>query len=74
VRAAQAGYPVYSISSDVQGSTGISGFQKSLPDRFVEVGIAEANMVSVAAGFSKMGFIPIVDTFGSLASPRATCP
>ncbi len=33
VRAAQAGYPVYSISCDVQGSTGISLFQKSFPDR-----------------------------------------
>src|SRR5207249_4085945 len=64
VRAAQEGLPVYSISADVQGSTGISAFQKSLPDRFIEVGIAEANMVSTGAGFAKAGFIPIVDTFG----------
>lgn len=74
VRAATEGYPVYSVSSDVQGSTGISSFQKSLPDRFAEVGIAEANMVSVAAGFSKAGFIPIVDTFGQFGVTKGNLP
>lgn len=74
IRAATEGLPVYSVSSDVQGSTGISSFQKSLPDRFVEVGIAEANMVSVAAGFSKAGFIPIVDTFGQFGVTKGNLP
>ena len=58
IRAAQDGLPVFSVSSDVQGSTGISGFQKTFPDRFIEVGIAEANMVSVGAGLSKESGIP----------------
>ena len=74
IKAAQEGYPVYSISSDVQGSTGISTFQKSFPDRFVEVGIAEANMVSTGAGFSKQGFIPIVDTFGQFGVTKGNLP
>ena len=74
VLAAQEGYPVYSISADVQGSTGISFFQQSLPDRFIEVGIAEANMVSVGAGFSKAGFIPIVDTFGQFGVTKGNLP
>ncbi len=74
IRAALEGYPVYSVSSDVQGSTGISPFQKSLPDRFVEVGIAEANMISAAAGFSKAGFIPIVDTFGQFGVTKGNLP
>ena len=74
IKAAQEGYPVYSISSDVQGSTGISTFQKSFPDRFIEVGIAEANMVSVGAGFSKAGFIPIVDTFGQFGVTKGNLP
>ena len=74
VRAAQDGYPVYSISSDVQGSTGISLFQKSFPDRYVEVGIAEANMVSTGAGFAKAGFIPIVDTFGQFGVTKGNLP
>src|SRR5437764_6345138 len=74
VRAAQEGLPVYSISADVQGSTGISLFHKSLPDRFIEVGIAEANMISTGAGFAKAGFIPIVDTFGQFGATKGKLP
>lgn len=74
VRAAQAGYPVYSISCDVQGSTGISLFQKSFPDRFLEVGIEESNMISIGAGFSKAGYIPIVDAFGQFGVTKGNLP
>ena len=74
VRAATEGLPVFSISSDVQGSTGISGFQKALPGRSLEVGIAEANMISTGAGFSKAGFIPIVDTFGQFGITKGNLP
>ena len=74
IQAAREGHPVYSVSSDVQGSTGISAFQKSFPDRFVEVGVAEANMVSVGAGLAKAGFIPIVDTFGQFGATKGNLP
>ncbi len=74
VRAATEGLPVFSVSADVQGSTGISLFQKSLPDRFIEVGIAESNMISVAAGLAKTGFIPIVDTFGQFGVTKGNLP
>ncbi len=74
VRAATEGLPVYSVSADVQGSTGISLFQKSFPDRFIEVGIAESNMISTAAGLSKSGFIPIVDTFGQFGVTKGNLP
>ncbi len=74
VRAAQAGLPVFSVSADVEGSTGMSLFQKSFPDRFVEVGIAEANMISTGAGLSKLGFIPIVDTFGQFGVTKGNLP
>jgi len=74
VRAATDGLPVFSISSDVQGSTGISLFQKSFPDRWLEVGIAEANMISVASGYAKLGFIPIVDTFGQFGVTKGNLP
>ena len=73
IRAAQEGYPVYSVSSDVQGSTGISTFQKAT-GRFIEVGIAEANMISTAIGLSKTGFIPIVDTFGQFGVTKGNLP
>jgi transketolase len=65
---------VFSISSDVQGSTGISPFQKTFPDRYIEVGIAESNMISTGAGFSKSGFIPIVDTFGQFGVTKGNLP
>jgi len=73
IRAAKDGYPVYSVSSDVQGSTGISGFQKAT-DRYIDVGIAEANMCSVGAGLSKAGFVPIVDTFGQFGVTKGNLP
>jgi transketolase len=74
VRAAQEGLPVYSISADLAGSTGMSFFQKSFPERFMEVGVAEANLVSTGAGFAKAGFIPIVDTFGQFGVTKGNLP
>jgi transketolase len=66
--------PVFSVSSDVQGSTGISAFQKACPDRFIEVGIAEANMISTGIGLSKVGLVPIVDTFGQFGVTKGNLP
>jgi transketolase len=74
VTAATGGLPVFSVSADVQGSTGISLFHKSFPDRWIEVGIAESNMISVGAGLSKVGFIPIVDTFGQFGVTKGNLP
>ncbi|GAB4244822.1 MAG: hypothetical protein OHK005_09850 [Candidatus Methylacidiphilales bacterium] len=74
IRAAQEGLPVLSISADLPGSTGMSTFQKALPDRAMDVGVAEANMISVAAGFSKMGYIPIVDTFAQFGVTKGNLP
>ena len=74
IRAAQEGAPVFSVSSDVQGSTGISAFQKAIDGRFIEVGIAEANMISTGAGLSKVGFVPIVDTFGQFGVTKGNLP
>jgi transketolase len=52
----------------------MSLFQKSFPDRWLEVGVAEANMISTAAGLSKCGFIPIVDTFGQFGVTKGNLP
>ncbi len=73
IRAATEGLPVYSVSADVQGSTGISTFQKATL-RFIEVGIAESNMISVGVGLSKSGLIPIVDTFGQFGVTKGNLP
>lgn len=74
VKAAEAGMPVVNISADLPGSTGMSFFQKSLPDRFWDVGVAEANMISTAIGFSKAGYIPIVDTFAQFGITKGNLP
>ena len=73
-RAAQEGLPVYSLSADLAGSTGMSYFQKSFPGRFVDLGVAEANMVSAGAGLAKAGLIPIVDTFGQFGVTKGNLP
>ena len=74
VRAAQEGLPVFSLSADVAGSTGLSFFHKSFPDRFQDLGVAEANMISAGAGLAKAGLIPIVDTFGQFGVTKGNLP
>ena len=49
-------------------STMTNGFAKAYPDRFFNAGIAEANMVTMAAGLSSMGYIPFCSTFAVFAS------
>lgn len=67
-------YPVVSVSSDLQGSTGVEAFRKKFPDHSFEVGIAEANMVSTAIGLSKQGYIPVVDTFAQFGVTKGALP
>lgn len=74
IEAVEAGIPVVSISSDLQGSTGMDPFHKAYPQYSFDVGIAEANMVSVAAGFAKEGFVPIVDTFSAFGVTKGNLP
>jgi transketolase len=74
IRAAKEGLPVFSISTDLQGSTGIAPFHKEFPDRFIDVGVAESNMVSTAVGLSKQGLIPIVDTFAQFGITKGNLP
>ena len=74
VKAAQAGFPVVSISSDLAGSTGVAGFRKAFPQLSFDVGVAEANMISSAAGFSKNGYIPVVDTFAQFGVTKGALP
>lgn len=68
------GLPLVSITSDLPGSTGVADFQKIFPESSFDVGVAEANMISVGAGFSKQGFIPVVDTFAQFAVTKGALP
>lgn len=74
VRARKAGLPVLSVTSDLPGSTGVAGFRKEFPQDSFDVGIAESNMVSVAAGLSKLGYIPVVDTFAQFGVTKGALP
>ncbi|MHB0979447.1 MAG: transketolase family protein [Thermoleophilia bacterium] len=60
------------LDADLATSTKVSMFAAAYPDRFFEVGIAEQNMMSIAAGLAAMGFVPFTSTFACFASKRAT--
>jgi transketolase len=73
-RAAKDNYPVFSITSDLQGSTGVKAFHTEFPDHYIDIGIAESNMVSTAIGMSKAGYIPVVDTFAAFGVTKGNLP
>ena len=68
------GFPLVSVSSDLYGSTGMGAFQKEFPESSFDMGVAESNMVSVATGLSKTGFIPVVDTFSQFGVTKGALP
>jgi transketolase len=74
IKAAKDGYPVFSVTSDLGGSTGVKAFQTEFPDHYLDVGVAEANMVSTAVGLSKLGYIPFVDTFAAFGVTKGNLP
>lgn len=74
IKARQKNLPVVSISADLQGSTGIASFHKEFPQFSYDLGVAESNMVSMAAGMSKLGFIPMVDTFAAFGATKGNLP
>ena len=59
------------LDADVAGGTGTYIFRDAFPDRFIQCGIAEQNMMSLAAGLSTSGVIPIVTCYAVFASMRA---
>lgn len=59
------------LDADLSAATKTGIFQKEFPDRHFNCGIAEANMVSVAAGLSTMGLVPFASSFAMFASGRA---
>ncbi|MFA6690018.1 MAG: transketolase family protein [Sphaerochaetaceae bacterium] len=62
---------VVMLDADLSSCIGSSSFQKLYPERFFNCGIAEANMVGVAAGLSSMGLVPFAHSFGCFSSRRA---
>ena len=59
------------LDADLAAATKTGVFQKAYPDRHIDCGIAEGNMVSVAAGLATTGKIPFVSSFAMFAAGRA---
>jgi transketolase len=58
------------LEADLMSCTNTGGFKQSFPGQFINVGIAEANMVGIAAGLSVVGKIPFASSFGCFSSRR----
>ncbi|WP_088159247.1 transketolase family protein [Achromobacter xylosoxidans] len=65
IELAAAGHPVVAGSADLQYSNGLNRFAQAYPDRYIQFGISEQNMVSAAAGLATTGMMPFVATFAS---------
>ncbi len=59
------------FDADLAGATKTSTFQKAFPDRHFDCGIAEGNMIAVAAGASTAGLVPFASSFAMFAAGRA---
>ena len=61
---------IVAMDADTLGSSGLKPFRKAYPDRYIDCGIQEANMIGTAAGMSAVGKIPFVHSFGPFVSRR----
>lgn len=61
---------VVALCADLTGSLKMDAFQKDFPERFIQVGIAEANMIGMAAGLTIGGKIPFTGTFANFSTGR----
>ncbi len=59
------------LDADLAGATKTGVFKKAYPDRFFDAGIAEGNMIGIAAGLATCGMIPFASTFAMFAAGRA---
>ena len=61
---------VVALCADLAGSLKLNKFIAEHPERFVQVGIAEANMMGIAAGLATAGKIPFTSTFANFSTGR----
>lgn len=70
VEAARKNPHIVALTADLLGSMKLNQFVKEFPDRFIQCGIAEANMIGVAAGLTIGGKIPYTTTFANFSTGR----
>lgn len=68
--AAERDADVVAVTADLCTYSGLDRFREAYPDRLYNVGIAEQNLVGVAAGMAKEGLVPFATTYGTFASAR----
>lgn len=68
---AEADPRIVCLGADLTGPTETDLFRDRIPDRFFNIGIAEANLMCVASGMARSGDIPFVNTFGVFATRRS---
>jgi transketolase len=70
VEAARSNPNIVALTADLLGSMKLNQFIKEFPERFIQVGIAEANMIGIAAGMTIGGKIPYTTTFANFSTGR----
>ncbi len=70
LEAGQLNENIVALCADLTGSLKMDAFQKEFPNRFIQVGIAEANMIGIAAGLTIGGKIPFTGTFANFSTGR----
>ena len=70
VEAARENEQIVALTADLAGSLKLNQFMKEFPERFIQCGIAEANMIGVAAGLTIGGKIPFTTTFANFSTGR----
>ena len=61
---------VVALDADLGKATKIASFKESFPERFFQIGIAEANMIGIASGMSEYGYKVFLASFGSFLTGR----
>lgn len=67
---AEARPDILMLTADLCFFSGLERFKSAYPDRFINVGIAEQNMIGMAAGLAKEGFVPFANTYASFCCSR----
>ena len=70
LEAARKNSKIVALTADLAGSLKLNGFMKEFPERYVQCGIAEANMMGIAAGLTIGGMIPYTTTFANFSTGR----
>lgn len=70
LEAARENKRIVALTADLAGSLKLNGFMKEFPERFIQCGIAEANMMGMAAGLTIGGMIPYTTTFANFSTGR----